>query len=143
MMSRESAFGTQTRPYPSQYFHSPLAATSHAQPGPQQTGKSPDGVRLFMELGTTGYQTPQPSTQIDWIINTLRQEAAKHNETRLALHSSYQAQLQTEQLLVEERASTHALRVRAQEIEMRSVYLEGQLRACEQHHSNHIVSTVQ
>lgn len=73
-------------------------------------------------------------------MNTLRQEAAKHSETRLALQASHQAHLQTEQLLVQERASNHALRVRAQEIEMRGVYLEGQVRACEQQHSDQVVS---
>ena len=137
MMSRESVFGTQPRPY-SYSFQNPLSANPQAQPALQQAGKSLDAARHFLD---PSYQAPQPNPQIDWIISTLRQEAAKHSETRLALESSYQAQLQTEQFLLQERAANHALRVKAQETEMRSIYLEGRLRDYEQRQSYYIVGT--
>ena len=133
---RESMFGTQRQPHPSYPFQ---ISPSHAHPTLHQTGKPlHDMARPFLEPGMGYYQTPQSSPQIDWIITTLRQEAARHSQTRSDLQSSCQAHLQTEQLLFQERASNQALRVEAQKAEIRNIYLEGKLRAYEQQQSLHV-----
>jgi hypothetical protein len=137
-------FGTQSRRYPPYSFQAPLlSVSSHVQPGLQQTERPlHDTARPFLEPPTASYQAPQSSHPMDSIINTLRQEAAKHSETRLVLQSFYQTHIQTEQFLLQERSSNQALRVKVQETEMRNIYLEGKLRAYEQQQSFRVVGTI-
>jgi hypothetical protein len=134
-MSHESAAGLQSPAamrYPPYSFH--LKPTpSYSQPFIHQKLERPlqEAHRLVQEPGPVTYQAPQPASQMDWVIENLHQETARHNETRLFLHSSRKVAVQLEQLLNQERAFNHSLRIQAQDAEMKKMFAEEKARAYE------------
>ena len=128
-MSYNPTFDAQSpavRSYSTQFKSS--SVNSNIQP--QQADKHYETESRVQEPGP--YQS---NSQIDWIIETLRQVTSKHNETRLALQSTRRINFQLEQLLYQERTFNHALRVNVQEAEMKRVYAEAKLRTYEQQNS--------
>lgn len=134
-MSHDPEPGSQpqaaARPYPPRSFHlNPLpSANPHIQPLLQQKADSPscETDRCVQESRSTGYQVPS----IDSVLQTLRLEMSRHNETRLILQRSRKTNLQLEELLFQERTFNHSLRVSVQEAEMKRVVAEGKLQASE------------
>ena len=130
-MSHNSTFGLQSPTAARSYFQfNPLSsANSHIQPVLQEEDKP-----LYQIGGQErgpAYQVPQSNPQIDWIIETLRQETRKYDQTRLTLQTARKINHQLEQLLYQERTFNHALRLKVQEAEMKRIDAEGKLRTYE------------
>jgi len=139
-MSYNPIFNMQSpaaaRSYSTTQFNPPSSVNSHVQPALQPANNHYETESRVQEPGPARYQVPQSSPQIEWIIETLRQETNKHNETRLTLQSTRKMNIQLEQLLHQERTFNHALRANVQEAEMKRIYAEGQLRAYEQQNAH-------
>ena len=100
----------------------------------QQTADklSHDKNKRTQESRPNDYQIVQSDSQVDWILDTLKQETSRHNETRMALQHSRQQTVQLERLLYQERSFNHTLRVNAQDAEIRRIAAKSKARAYEQ-----------
>lgn len=132
-MSHDPAFGQQspavTGHYPPCSFQlNPLSSANlHIQPLLQQKAD-----KTFCETNRR-IQGPRPTSyqSIDSVLETLHLEISRHNETRLLLQTSRKTNHQLEQLLFQERAFNHSLRVSVQEAEIKRIVAEGKLQANE------------
>ena len=97
------------------------------QPAPRYIDSYHETNRL-QESGFANYQGPS-CPQIDLVINILCLEKIKQAETLAALQSSRKSSVQLQNLLHQERTSNQRLRLRAQEAEMKRIFVEEQLRA--------------
>jgi hypothetical protein len=107
-------------------FKSPSTINSHVQPILQEANEDYEIESRAQGPGLAHYQVWQPSPQIDWIIETLRQEIIKHKE------STRKINYQLEQVLYRERIFNHFLRVNFQEARAKSTCAKRKLQAYEQ-----------
>lgn len=134
-MSHDSAIDLQSPavapPCPHSFELNPLSSANlRIEPLLRQNANKPfyETNRRVQEPRPTSYQGLQ---SIDSVLETLHLEIGRHNETRRVLQTSRKTNFQLEQLLFQERAFNHSLRVSVQEAEMKRILAEGKLRANE------------